>query len=72
MRNSKNKGNDNYVRKKVTCMDCGNNYYEMVLRGRASGYNFRCENCSGYGISMFGRKGKNEIKENKGVDYLEK
>lgn len=46
----------NYLKKLVTCIDCGTKYYEMVLNGKVDKFNFRCKACSGQGISMFGRK----------------
>jgi len=47
-----------YLKKKVSCMDCGKKYYEMVLNGEVNKFIFRCKDCSGEGIPMFGRKRK--------------
>jgi hypothetical protein len=45
-----------YPIKEVNCIDCGKKYQEKVLRGEVSKFIFRCKDCSGHGIQMFGRK----------------
>ena len=47
----------NYRKKKVQCMDCNRNYFEMVFRGYTDRYDFSCNKCSSYGIKVFYRKG---------------
>ncbi len=46
---------EQYEKKKVTCLECDKQYFEMV-KGDISKFNFRCKCCSGEGVSMFGKK----------------
>jgi len=52
-------------------MDCGTKYYEMVLNGDVTKFNFRCRDCSGEGIPMFGRKKKKKNEKTHKVDACE-